>query len=431
VKAGEDIRPAIESLKSAGGGTLVLLAGVHRPTYDIRGSSKVNIVGEGRGQTIIDFNAASYQIKYIDASSFFLKEFTIKSSAKADGGVFLQSCTDFYIEMVASNSNTGDGFYLESCQQYQILRSGADSNTGSGFSFRSGDFTLNNSLDFTTIGCLSENNGASGYRLVTAGGFAINRFVFSGCFANSNTGDGFSFEDATNVAYGQATGCGGGGNAWTFDVDAYGVGFVGCFDSSGTQFLRTSASCDAITIVGCSPVGVYDLLGAVSVTGGFINYTIGGTYAPLSAFNNRVDEGHAIQGVYGGGTTTEVSTRMMLNSSGGSLTAGDVVVFNAATDGDEITTTTTQGDDFVGGMLLTAVSNTKYGLVVTEGYTKLLKVDGTTDIAIGDFLGTFTTAGIAMKAAAGDMAFAIALEAYTTDDSSGIIDALLIKPRKI
>ena len=57
--------------------------------------------------------------------------------------------------------------------------------------------------------------------------------------------------------------------------------------------------------------------------------------------------------------------------------------------------------------------------------------DGTTDIAIGDPLGAFTTAKIAMKAAAGDMAFAVALEAYTTDDSSGVIDALLIVPRKI
>jgi len=44
VKAGEDIRPALESLKSAGGGTLILLAGVHRPTYDIVGDSKINIV---------------------------------------------------------------------------------------------------------------------------------------------------------------------------------------------------------------------------------------------------------------------------------------------------------------------------------------------------------------------------------------------------
>ncbi|MDD5065227.1 MAG: hypothetical protein PHQ35_10785 [Phycisphaerae bacterium] len=69
-------------------------------------------------------------------------------------------------------------------------------------------------------------------------------------------------------------------------------------------------------------------------------------------------------------------------------------------------------------------------MVQTLGKTTLLKVDGTTDIAIGDFIGTFTTAGIGMKCSAGDMAIAIALEAYTTDDSAGVIDALLITPRK-
>jgi len=69
--------------------------------------------------------------------------------------------------------------------------------------------------------------------------------------------------------------------------------------------------------------------------------------------------------------------------------------------------------------------------VLQLGKTNLMKVNGTTDIAVGDFLCTFTTAGISAKAAPGDMAFAIALEAYTANDSSGVIDALLISPRKI
>ncbi len=46
-------------------------------------------------------------------------------------------------------------------------------------------------------------------------------------------------------------------------------------------------------------------------------------------------------------------------------------------------------------------------------------------------MGTFTAAGISMKAAAGDMAFAIALEVYAGADSLGVIDALLITPRKV
>lgn len=119
------------------------------------------------------------------------------------------------------------------------------------------------------------------------------------------------------------------------------------------------------------------------------------------------------------------------NTSGGALAAGDVVTLKSVAAGNEITTTTAQGDDKVFGMVAETIANTASGLVQVLGKTTALKVDGTTDIAIGDLLGTFTTAGITQKAAAGDMAFAVALEAYTTDDSNGVIDALLITPRKL
>lgn len=121
----------------------------------------------------------------------------------------------------------------------------------------------------------------------------------------------------------------------------------------------------------------------------------------------------------------------MENTSGGSVAAGDVVVLKAAAGGNEFTTTTNQGDDLVLGMATETIADNATGNILISGKTLALKVDGTTDIAIGDFIGTFTTAKIGMKAAAGDMAIAIALEAYTTDDSSGVIDALLITPRKI
>lgn len=192
------------------------------------------------------------------------------------------------------------------------------------------------------------------------------------------------------------------------------------------------------------------------------------------------------------------------NTSGGALAAGDVVILKSVAAGNEITTTTTQGDDKVFGMVAEAIANNAYGQVQVAGKTVALKVNGVTDIAIGDFLGTigiadyttgtalFTNAstavvgtgttwtaamvgrrikndasgkwyfiasvtdathlaltvayaeatttsdpytisasGIAMKAAAGDMAFAIALEAYATNDSLGVIDALIISPMRM
>lgn len=121
----------------------------------------------------------------------------------------------------------------------------------------------------------------------------------------------------------------------------------------------------------------------------------------------------------------------MKNTSGGSLVLGDLVTYKAVAAGDEIASTTTQGDNLIYGMILETISENAYGKVQVAGKTTALKVDGTTDIAIGDFIGTFTTATIGMQAQAGDMAIAIALEAYTTNDSAGVIDALIIAPRAI
>lgn len=121
---------------------------------------------------------------------------------------------------------------------------------------------------------------------------------------------------------------------------------------------------------------------------------------------------------------------LMKNTSGDNLVVGDVVVLKAVAAGNEVTTTVTEGDQMVFGMLAENINDNAWGWILVEGKTVVLKVNGTTDIAIGDLLGTHTDAGIAMKAAAGKMGFAIALETYTTDDSAGVIDALLITPRQ-
>lgn len=139
----------------------------------------------------------------------------------------------------------------------------------------------------------------------------------------------------------------------------------------------------------------------------------------------------SIEGNRGTDANNEKVFKRMKNTSGGTLAVGDVVVFKSVAAGDEFTTTTSAGDSKVYGMLAESTINNAYGSVQILGKTTLLKVDGTTDIAIGDFLSTFTTAGIAKKASAAETAFAIALEAYTADNSSGVIDALLIVPRLI
>ena len=120
----------------------------------------------------------------------------------------------------------------------------------------------------------------------------------------------------------------------------------------------------------------------------------------------------------------------MKNTSGGALAAGDVVMIKAVAAGDEFTTPGGVGVDNVLGMLVEGINNNGYGYVQILGKTTILKATnaGGGNIAIGDFL--CTEVGVrARKAAAGDMAFAIALEACAVADL--VIDALIITPRKI
>jgi hypothetical protein len=140
--------------------------------------------------------------------------------------------------------------------------------------------------------------------------------------------------------------------------------------------------------------------------------------------------------VHGNQTQTPSSDTIKLykNTSGITLADGLVVIMGATGetyDGTQYTITTTAGDDKVLGIVYIPTADDNYGPVQSIGKTSSLKVNGTMDIAPGDFLCTSSWPGISQKAVAGDMAFAIALEAYTDDSSVGVIDAILITPRKL
>lgn len=179
-----------------------------------------------------------------------------------------------------------------------------------------------------------------------------------------------------------------------------------------------------------SPSGaVFDISSGGSYSGNHNQFILWPAYTG-STFNGTPD----ILDFVDGPDTTLPIKRVHIrakNTSGGTLAAGSVVVFKSVANGDEVTTTTTAGDKKVVGVVAESIANNAYGYILVEGKTVLLKVDGTTDIAIGDYLSCFTTVKIAKKASTGEMAFAIALEAYATDDSNGVLDAVLIKPRLI
>lgn len=117
------------------------------------------------------------------------------------------------------------------------------------------------------------------------------------------------------------------------------------------------------------------------------------------------------------------------NGSGGALARGDVVIWKKASctaDLMQVTTTTAANNGDVAGMVYDAsIADGAIGWIQVFGPTSVLKVDGTTDIAIGDYLSTFTAAKIAQKTT-GAGVFAYALEAYATNDSNGVIDAFIV-----
>ena len=185
VKAGEDIRPALESLRSAGGGTLILLAGIHHFTYNIVGSSKINIIGEGRDQTILDFGGGAYGVQYVGTvgarlASFTLAGFTVQNSNNGGGidinyadffevkdvkstsndqaGLRIQNVTNFFISCISS-LNTGNGISFTSVTKGDINNSNISDNTGKGIEFISGNSNVR--VNGNTL----EANGSDGIKL--------------------------------------------------------------------------------------------------------------------------------------------------------------------------------------------------------------------------------------------------------------------------
>lgn len=117
------------------------------------------------------------------------------------------------------------------------------------------------------------------------------------------------------------------------------------------------------------------------------------------------------------------------NATGSSPAMGDVVtmVSTADTKGTRIQmgNTTTLDDENVLGVVAMATWTDYPTPVLVQGFCYHVKVNGETDIATDDLLGTFTTAKIAAKSTTRGARFAKAIGSYSTDDSSGVIKAYL------
>lgn len=126
---------------------------------------------------------------------------------------------------------------------------------------------------------------------------------------------------------------------------------------------------------------------------------------------------------------------LAINKSGGELTTGMVCVLDptAANWGEglpiPVTTTTSANVLNVAGAVPAHVASVANGAVFelqVAGYHPTLKVDGTTDLANGDFLGTFTTAGAVQKSTTADAICAQYVDAAYTTNSVAAKKAFLI-----
>ena len=439
VAVGENIQDAIDSLPSSGG-TISLANGTHTIDYEIIGADKVSIIGTGQDSTILEFSSSANGITYTGTSgtqltNFKLIDFTLQNSNNT-AGIDIDYCDFWRIENIRVTSCSQKGIRIKRSQNYSMSNVRVDNSTGNGIELVKTTSAGRNQEFFTLSNCRADSNGGVGFKIDNGSTSRIINFTFISCSADSNTGDGFDISGTIVSLEGRFIGCISDSNTIGFDIDCTGLTLSGC--SAGSNSDDGFENTQRTSYIGCEASGNTGAGFDIHKNGTILlgcNHTAS-LVTPPTDYVPENDVAVLSLNNLGGSTTTEKRFMWMKNTSGGTLTQGTAVVFKSVADGDEITTTTSQGDDKVFGMVLSGVvsgsiNDDNYGYILTEGFTTKLKVDGTTDIAIGDYLGTFTTAGIAMKAAAGDMAFAIALEAYTTDDSSGIIDALLVSPRKI
>lgn len=433
VLPGDDIQKAIDKLNAEGGGLVQLVAGTYKPITDINLKSNVSLVGVGIDITIIDFVDGAFALQGVGTASVILNNILVSNlttqNSAAAAGVTMQFADFWRFEEVRVHSCNTSGFRVFDCRYWVLDQCRSSSNGASGFFITSSDSRTN--IRFRIVSCNADSNGTNGFRITTSSNdlFWANLI---GCIASSNTTNGFNFEGVSvSVVESSAVGCiasGNGGKGFASDSTIQRMRFVNCVadTNTGDGFEVVGAGC---SVIGCISGDGFDFQAAGNFIGNDNTFP---TSDPKLQYIVATDVQIQSHMNLNENTRTIRKTMLMKNTSGGALARGDVVILKAVASGDEVTTTTTTGDTKVFGMVQDAsIADNAWGMILVEGYTVSLKVDGTTDIAIGDYLSTFTTAKIAKKASAGEIAFAIALEAYATNDSLGVIDALLVKVRQI
>jgi len=428
------------------GARIFVKSGTYNEAADVDLKDGQQLIGENPDNTIIDFGAANRKIVFTGACvNQSVRNLTIQNSI-ADYYVRLQGNYASVVNCrLVGSANSNDGVYING--EYGLIQDNiftlfakvgtycasmddygkAINNTfissQRGLSMASRGLTTGNMFRSMT----NEQAIFQVYNVVSGNFFYGNQKVVVSGGVISFTGNYFEGADGIEWDANHDSITITGNVFLNSQVNCATTGSTDCV-ISGNCFMNgagISIAGDRFGIVG----NAFSLTAFITLTADARACTVQGNNLEGSAAGNRfVDLGVANSARDNAGCDSlmvKCFTRMK-NTSGGALVAGDVVVIKAVAAGDEFDTTVAAGDDDVWGMLDENTANGAYGPVQREGFTAKLKVNGTVAIGVGDYLSCFNAAGIARKAAAAHMTFAIALEAYAGADSLGVIDALLL-----
>ena len=439
VAPGDDIQAAIDAVNREGGGTVQLLAGTYLLNNEIQIKSNVALVGAGRDITVLNFRGQAFSVRSVGTSASVLKSMYIAgltiSRSGATAGIDVDYSDLFKISNVRVTGGSAIGIRTRRCQNYVVEDARSDSNLV-GFSLPSASGRNHELFSFQR--CLADSNTTIGFSVNNSDTDGlIQRFSFIFCESRSNTGDGYDFDGVVSSDFDvELIGCvsdSNGGHGYDFGSSWDSTTCSSCLANANLGDGFESAG-DTMVFNGCTSqqnTGVDWDISGVSILNG-CSQTQTNAAKPSTRVTLDRTKFIPISNHFFSSPHTEQRLYLMQNTSGATVPAGAVVVLKTASgDAEEVSTTTTNGDNKVFGMVIAEAANNSYiTRTLLEGYTQALIVsNGTSSIAIGDWLSTYSHAYYAKKAVAGDTVFAIALSAPTT--STAAISALLVSPRLI
>ncbi len=233
------IQTAIDTISARGGGKLFMLAGTYFPTDNINVPSGVSIVGNGSGNTIIDFGALAFQVQVVGTAMSSVTSVTLQ-------GITLQNSTvDLLDVQYAQNLAINDLFASDGSANAITIDNSTIVNTNI-VTIDSCDkgIVVTNSDSFTF-----QNNSISN---CVSGGMEFSDFtnsVITDTAVDTCGVFGFKLTNVTNVGLQQIT---------NINIDGVGYDIIGAGDTLAiTEANAANCTGDGMSLTGVSGFVTY------------------------------------------------------------------------------------------------------------------------------------------------------------------------------